>query len=259
MTFFANVDPNLEVAKGNVAKSSILHKFGRNPSVGTSFVAIAEGGLYEIILNTNATTLRIKAGGNAGDTQFGLGGREVVLQGLNETGAFVEESLSTDGSTASLSTTTTFMRLFRVFVSKSGDDEGNPPVSHVDDIVIESSSGTEDWAIISATDVPRSQTTISCFSVPLNTTAFIESFVINVESNKTADVQFYIRENILETVAPFTPYRLQQETIAVSGFQPIVFANPRRIEALTDIIFLAKAQVGTADVSVDFDITLVED
>jgi len=126
-----------EVVAGNVAKHSVVQIFGRNDSGGTSFVPIALGGVYQMPQVAGATTLRIKAGGNANDTAAGTGAREVTVVVLDETGAQITETIATAGASASAATTVTAMRLLEAFVSKSGTYATGSVGSHADDIVIE--------------------------------------------------------------------------------------------------------------------------
>ena len=74
MSYLGNSDFLTEVAKGNVAGNSIIHKFGKNISTNTSFTPVSIGGIYQTPQAGSATTLRIKSGGNANDTAAGSGG-----------------------------------------------------------------------------------------------------------------------------------------------------------------------------------------
>ena len=110
----ANSDPML-VRRGLVDGASIVHKYGRNDAL--------PNGSWEGILQvaaqfpwlTAATTVRIKAGGNAADdgtvSPLGAGALEVTVQGLNAAGAEVTEAITTNGASASTSTTTEFFRV----------------------------------------------------------------------------------------------------------------------------------------------------
>lgn len=259
MSFISQKDFFFEVSKGNVTGHSIVHKFGRNTAVGTTFVPITETGLYQTPQTGSATTLRIKAGGNANDTAAGSGAREVTLVGLDETGAEVTEAVATAGASASSATTTTFMRLYRAYVSASGTYATASAGSHSADIDIENGAGGTDWATISATAFPNGQTNIACYSVPLGKTAYVKSIEIFVDATKVPDILFFKRENILETAAPYTAMRLQLVSPGTEGAVPIRLNSPLGpFPALTDIGFMAAVSSGTADVAIDFEIYLVD-
>ena len=149
--------PWLDAARGLTIGQKTVAKFGRNESVGTSFEPVALGGVYQTPQAASATTLRIKSGGDSNDTAAGSGARQVTLEGLDENFEEVSETVATNGASASSATTATFTRLYRVYVSESGTYATLAAGSHVGDIVIENGSGGTDWATISATDFPQSQ------------------------------------------------------------------------------------------------------
>lgn len=245
----------LGVSQGTQTGYSVVHKFGRNAEVGTTFVPVCNGGVYQTPQVASATTLRIKAGGDAGDAAAGAGARSVTLEGLDETGAEVSETVATAGASASDFTTTTFLRLFRVYVATSGTYATSTAASHVEDIVIE--DGTNDWATITSTGFPRGQSQIGVYSVPLGKRAFIEQVEVSTESTKVVDLNFYARENILETDPPYTAMRLKRELVGIEGNSQSLFLIPKGpYPALTDIGFMARVANSTADVSVDFTILL---
>ena len=254
----ANSDPLL-IARGLIDGVSIVHKFGRNDAVGTSFVPVAMGAAFQTPPAASATTLRIKAGGDANDTAAGSGARSVLLQGLDETGAEVTETLATAGTSASAVTTTTFMRLYRAYVTGSGTYATAGTQSHADDIVIENGAGGTDWLTIDATDMARGQSEVALYTIPLGKTGYVKSIHISVASNKTADVLMFKRESILDSVAPYQARRLQIQFGAVAGeasLKPFTPMGP--FHELTDIGFMAKAAL-SAEVDVDFEIILFDD
>lgn len=251
----------IETQKGAIPKHSIVHKFGRNAAVGTSFVPITLGGVYRTKQVAGAVALRVKAGGDANDTAAGTGAREVTFQGLDETGALVEEAVATAGASASVATTTTFIRLFRAWVSSSGTYATTAAGSHAADIVIEDSGGAEDWATIDATAWPRGQTEIAVYSVPLTYTAFVLGITMFSDSSKTSNAVLFQRQNILETAAPYTAMR-EVVTLFSTGNDETLL-KPRSpwgpFPALTDIGFMGKVNTGTSELDVDFEILLVQD
>lgn len=258
-TYKPTADFLIDVSRGRVPGHSIVHKFGRNTSVGTTLVPICEGGIYRTPQVGSATALRIKAGGNANDTAAGSGAREVTLIGLDETGTEVTETLATNGASASSATTTTFIRLYRLFVSASGTYATATTGSHSGDIVIENSAGTEDWATISSGVWAASQSEIGAYSVPLGKTAYVLSHAVNVDSSKNATVIFFQRQNILETSAPYTAMREVYDFAPITELFHISPHSPLGpYPECTDIGFMGKINTGTAEIDVDFEILLID-
>lgn len=249
--------PWLDIARGLVTGLTDTKKFGRNASVGTSYVPITIGGVYNTPQSGSATTLRIKAGGNANDTAAGTGAREITIQGLDENFDFAEETLATAGASASSATTTTFTRVFRAFVSASGTYASASAGSHSASITVENGAGGTDWLTIDATNFPKGQSEISAYSVPRNKTAYVFLDDITNESGKTLDAIFFQRANIDETAAPYTAMRaavvlkgITSGVVNLSGRQTPLgpFVGP------CDIGWLCKVDAGTAEVSAEFEI-----
>lgn len=247
----------LPIARGHVDRFSHNHKFGRNASVGTSFTPICNGGIYRTPQVSGATQLRVKAG-NVNDTALGSGARQVTLVGLDTSGNEITETLATAGASASAPTSQSFLRLYRYWVSDSGTYATQSAGSHAADIVIENAAGTQDWATISATSFPRGQSQIGAVSIPTGYDAFIIEVELTIASNKSVDVMFFRRDNILDTAAGYDAMRVITEQDGLTG--PHTY--PLRIplgpyHGPCDIGALARADSASA-VSIDFDVLLIQ-
>ena len=246
------------ITAGSVAGWSVVHKFGSNVAVGTSYVPICRGGIYRTPQVSGATALRVKAGGNANDTAAGSGARAVTLEGLDQTGALASETIATAGSSASAATTTTFLRLFRAYVSSSGTYATASAGSHAATITIEDAAGTQNWATLSLSGFAEAQSFIGAYSVPLGKVAFVRDIEIYSDTTKTSDIIFFKRENILETAAPYSPMRAQTAlSLGAAGQARYASLAPLGpFPALTDIGVLGKVNSATAGIDINFDIWL---
>lgn len=253
----------LDIARSLNSAITSIKKFGRNPLVGTTFVPISIGGVYNTPQSGSATTLRIKSGGDANDTAAGTGAREITLIGTDENFAEVTETVATAGASASSATTTTFTRLYRLFVSESGTYATSSSGSHSDDIVIENGAGGTDWATIDATDFPKGQSEIGAYTVPAGKTAYVKLRDLSIDSGKTIDMVFFSRLNADETSAPYTAMRAQSVVSGVTGGSIETFGSVEvpfgPYAGPCDIGFMAKVATGTASVSVEFEIFLVDE
>ena len=250
----------LQLARGQIDGHTVVHKFGHDPIVATtSYTPVCFGAVYRTPQPSGATTVRVKAGGNAADTAAGAGAQELTIIGLDATGAEVTDTLATAGASASASTTVSFIRIYRVYVSASGSYADATTPSHVAAIVIENTAGTEDWLTISATGFPRGRSEIGVYSVPFGYTAYITSLTIHVDAAQAAGILMFKRENILETAAPYTSMQLVLELGgAISGDHTHNIEVPMQMNELTDFGFMAKSIASTADVSVNFEILLIK-
>ena len=245
----------LDIARGIGQGVTKDHKFGRNFSVGNVFEPIAIGGIYRTPQLGSQTTLRIKAGGSADDTANGSGARAITFVGLNELGFEISETIATNGADASETTTQTFLRLYRAFVSASGTYATQFAGSHAAAIVIENGSGGTDWATINNTTIPRSQTQIGIFTVPKPQTAFISNIKISCNADKSVNLILFQRQNILQTSPPYSAMRVVEEFPQISGLHSVSFDPPLGpFPPLTDVGFMGRAATTTADISISYEI-----
>ena len=251
-------DFHLELARGAVPKYDVVHKFGRNSDVGTTFEPVTTTGTYWTPQASAATTVRVKAG-NVNDTADGTGARSVTITGIDASGNRITETLATNGTSAGPDSTNSFIRVDRLYVSPmgSGTYATDTAGSHAGDITIEDSAGTVDIATISATDLARGQSQIGVYTIPAGQVGYLKSSFISVDSNKTVDIGLYRRTGVTQTEAPYDAIRLIMEQNGVTGisqFKPVSPVNG--FEGPCDIGFMAKA-AQAASVTVDFELILV--
>lgn len=246
------------LAMGSMYQAHVHHQFGRNVAVGTSYVPVSDLGIYRTPQPAAATRLRVKAGGNAGDTAGGAGARSVRLYGLNAAGDEITEIIATAGASASASTTQSFIRLYLAEVYESGTYGTQSAGSHLGSITIENEAGTENWAQIQLNGFPSGTTGIGTISIPRNHSALVSSISINPEGAKTTDVIILKREGILQDAAPYKPITKLQEFIGLTQAVEITFDMPLRFAELTDIGVLAKVGSGTGAISIDMEVIFLE-
>jgi hypothetical protein len=245
-----STDYYLKVAKGEVAGASVAHISGYNP---TQASGAWEGvhslsGAFPVL--SSATTIRIKAGGNAADTAAGAGARQIQVEGLDETGDAISVSINTNGASASASTTETFSRVFRAYVNTTGTYD----VANTGDIVIENTAGTTDLIQITANE---GEAQFCSYTIPLGFTGYLLSARVESDASKAADFRLMTRGSVLNTVAPFEPNKLSHYWDGVVGAAPLKSVAPMLVlSALTDIYIEANGSVAT-EVSADMEILLV--
>lgn len=251
----------LDISRGLDKKTTSLRRYGRNSLVDGTFVPISLGGIYRT--PQTATTLRIKAGGNASDTFNGSGARKLLLEGLDENFLEVTDTLITNGASASSPTTKTFTRLFEVRVLESGTYATSTAGSHAGSITIENGAGGTNWATIDATTFPKGRTEIGAYSIPLNKKGVVLLKSVSVDSGKTIDFVFFSRSGINKTIAPYDAMVAQSAISGVASNGIMSFgasSTPLAVfDGGTDIGFMATFSNGTASVSVEFEIFLIDE
>ena len=243
-----------QVAKGAVAGSSIYRKFGHNDDVSTAFEHVWDaGGTYAGWLTT-AAAVRVKAGGNAADDQDGgANARSVTVTGLDESWAMVSETINTEGADVGTASTTTFIRVFRAFVATVGT-YGNTNAAA---ITIETAAAV----VMAQISAGKGQTQMALFTVPAGKTGYLLAVSIEHDSARTIDFRMFRREGADDTTAPMPGLRLVSEFdgLGESSFvrnYPSLPSFPAKTDIITQV--LADAG-GTAAVSVEFDLLLVDD
>lgn len=230
-----------------------IHKFGSNPNLTLNVEEDIwyNGGIYP--WPSAARRVRVKAGGNVADTAAGAGARSVVIVGLDENWSQVEETLVTAGASASAWSTTTFLRVYRVYVSSVGTYLG----TNTGDIVVEHETTL---AVLANLQASGSQTQLSQFTTPGDKACYITRISGFAEASKPMLVTGYIHENnVVPTDAPLHAKRVFRRLIGFAGFaQEDYSANPIYIPPRTDIWFSSVAGANGDTFSVHYDIILYD-
>jgi len=250
-------DFDLDVARGAISGYSRVQKFGHNTNVltsGTGADIWSAGGDYTGFIQA-ALPVRIKAGGSAADDSGGLGAQSVTVSGVDETWTEVTETIVTNGSTVSLPTATSFIRINRAWVA----GVGAYGVANTGAIVIENTTPV----VMAEIEALEGQSQMAITHVPAGKTAYLTAIRIFVGggSSKTATVSLYKRENADTTSAPFGPKRLVQSFDVLHGGSEFAteFRSYNSFPAKTDIWVRGISQTTAQAVNCTFDYFLVSD
>ena len=252
MTYIGATDFLIEVQKGNVEGHAIIHKFGRNDAVANAvWELVSELGGTTAFLAA-ATTVRVKAG-DAADTAAGAGAREVTVQGIDDNLAEITEAIATAGAGASANTTASFWRVHRAWVSSAGTYATPYNTAAV---IIENSGGGMDLIQIGAEE---GQSEIAMYTIATGKTGYFLSGHIQVDAGKAADFRMFQRQTFNDVTAPVTSRRLVTHFDGVLGTSDFRLRSPIIFPALTDIWWEAEGAGAQTEVSVDFELLLVDD
>ena len=226
----------IQIAVGNVKNTSHINKFGYNASVGTSYETVTDLGTNN--LPTSAAVVSVVSASTA-DTSAGTGARTVEIQGLDADYNLKTENVTMNGQTA-VTTTATFIRVFRMRVASAGTGEVN---------------AGNITASISSSDVARiladeGQTLMAVYTVPANKAAYLVKFQGSLSKNQEAQFQLRAREsggawNVKGLWGTFAA--------SVNYDYPV----PLKFEEKTDIQIRAKAGA-TSEVGAIFDLILID-
>lgn len=240
----------------------VIHKFGRNPAVGTTYAPITPNGIYHTPQVAGATKVRVAAG-NAADAPGGLGARCIHIYGLNELGYDVDEIIETNGVLAGPESVNTYIRVFRMHVEESGVYATQAAGSHVGDIVLEEAEDVSPaiWATMLANSYPNGQSEIACYTIPTDRTGYISAVGFTADTpNKIVECIFYQRKRILDTAPPYDAMRAIIPLSNINNEHFREFSTPYGpFYENTDILVMAKIDAGTTEVHVDFHIILFDE
>jgi len=222
----------LDVQAGRVTGCSWVRKFGANPTVGTTEEVIwHQSGAYAGFLST-AIAVRIKAGGNSNDSFDGTAARSIVVSGLDETFTEATEVLTTLGATVSAATSTTFIRVNRLYVEDTGTYTASGLLdANAGTIEVETTDGTT-LGIIPQFE---GQTSIAVLTVPAGKTLFVKEIHLNVAGSKTADIFVYQRRDADDITAPYRARRIVSEYGDVDGYLDVNYNYSISFPAKTDL------------------------
>lgn len=228
---------SVQAAKG--AYGPAIYKFGFNAAISTTEETIWDGqDKYSYAATADVLSI---VSTSANDDLTGTGAQKIKIEGLDENYAIQIVEVDLDG-TAAVTTTETFLRVYRAYITQAGTSE-------VNDGDISISIGSTLSAKISA---EQGQTLMAVYSVPAGFTAYITQWSFSSgasASNKYLDGRLIVRKNsgIVLTKARATI----QNTAFVQDLPKATV-----VEEKDDIEIRAVTSSGTDAVSATFSVLL---
>ena len=234
----------LAVQEGKVPGYSMVNKFGYNSAIGSgSFETIWETG-DDYPWQSSAVTVDVVSD-DTNDDVAGTGARTLKIQGLDGSYNLAEETVNLNG-TSTVTTTQTFLRVFRMSVEtagSSGNNEGTITVTYT--------GGSDVAATISA---GRGQTLMCLYTIPANYTGYLLSINVSSGKDQEMDVKFIQRDNSITNAAFQT-----KQFLNVRGGQTTVIFNSINVIPEKSDIYISGKSSSTSSASASFDLLLVQD
>lgn len=240
------------VRMGEIGGCSVEHKFGRNDGVPNgSWQFINQLGFTDWPLSA-PSLVRIKAGGDATDDVNGNNARTIIVDGIDDSFNRVIDIISTNGASASANSSISFWRPFRLYVNSVGTYGKTNTAA----ITLENNAGTKDLIQI---PLDEGQTQFGAFSTPVGKQAYLLSFYVQVDSNKTANIRICTREDYHITSAPMKAKRVRKFFEGVSGEMLYVPKSPNTfISEKTDIWVEAYGDGAIVEVSCELELLIMD-
>lgn len=244
----------LSLLKGEIPGHSMLHKFGAC-DVGTTVTPVTQSGVYET--PTSPVSLEFVSD-SAFDNATGTGAREITVIGLGADWKESTQTLVTNG-TSPVSLGTDLLRLHRWYVSSSGTYSTFSSFSHVGNLIIRVAGAGATWTSISKLPVPVGQSLIGGYTIPADKDGYLASAFLYTDSSKIVNIYLFVRENANDTTAPYSGIKhIVEKIVGISGgFSIIPRYLGHKFMGPCDVVYAANVSSGTAEVSVDFDLLLV--
>lgn len=229
-----------DIAAGIARDFAGFWKFGFNADIGTTEETVwDEGGAYSYLAAAAQLTV---SSSNANDASGGTGARTVQLYGLDGSYDEIEETATLNGQTA-VTTTNSFLRIFRIIVRTAGSGDANAGDIYAGTGTVTAGVPANIFAKVL---VGKNQTLMCLWTVPLGKRAFLAGLFVTSQGNAaaTAEIRLIARPQgeVFQTKDDFV--------ISQAGGPAVLYhAVPVFFEPKTDIEVRAVASTGTMDVS----------
>ena len=238
VTRFGKHEPfELQVARNQIYDHKIIFKFGFNPDINGDEETIWDaGGIYAYPSSAVAMTVTTDAGTPANDN-----GVKVIVFGLDEDYNEVNQEVTLAGS-GTATTTQTFLRVFRAYVSGSQAPTGNLNITN----------GSTTYARITLNE---NQTLMAMWTVPAGYTGYFDHF--NVATGTTNANQYVAIRAIQRNFGGVFRTMIKQ-TIGSGGVADFVIKYPIEVQEKTDIEMRASSSGSNNLVSADFSVIYIK-
>lgn len=238
ITRFGKTEPwHLQVSRNQIENHKRLFKFGFNPDINGAEETIWDvGGIYAYPGSAVVMTATTAAGTPANDN-----GVKILIQGLDGNYNEIEEEVTLAGA-GTATTTKTFLRVYRAYVSGSQAPTGNVNITN----------GGTTYARVPIGD---NQTLMALWTVPAGYTAYMNH--LNIATGTTT-VNQYITVRVVAREYGGVFRTQVKQSIGSGGVADFVIEYPIPFPEKTDIEIRALSSGANNLVSSDFAIIYIK-
>ena len=235
----------LQVAKGEIAGHTSLHKFGANAALNSSSYETIwrEGGRHAWVV-AGKSVQKISSS-STNDDVAGTGALTVSVQGVDEDYAEISETVILTGQTAAL-TTKEFLRVHRMVILSAGTGLVNAGIVYAGTGAV----GTGKPAVVNCLiSIGACQSEVAYYTVPAGKTLYVSGIYAGIgfdTTQRAADIVLYARP--LGEV-----FQLKFGLTSGAAFAGERFDIPLKFDAKTDIDMRGLAVGGTPEVRGGFE------
>lgn len=238
VTRFGKHEPfELQVVRNQIENHKTVFKFGFNPDINSAEETVWDvGGIYAYPSSAVAMTVTTDAGTPANDN-----GVKVIVFGLDEDCNEVNEEVTLAGA-GTATTTQTFFRIFRAYVSGSQAPTGNLNITN----------GGTTYARIT---LGENQTLMGVWTVPAGYTGFIDH--VNIATG-TTNANQYITAQLVQRTQGGVFRVMMKQTLGSGGVADFVIRYPISVSEKTDLEVRAESSGSNNLVSANFSVIYIK-
>lgn len=238
VTRFGKHEPfELQVVRDQIENHKTVFKFGFNPDINSVEETVWDvGGIYAYPSSAVAMTVTTDAGTPANDN-----GVKVIVFGLDEDYNEVNQEVTLAGA-GTATTTQTFLRVFRAYVSGSQAPTGNLNITN----------GATTYARITLNE---NQTLMAMWTVPAGYTGFIDH--VNIATG-TTNANQYITAQLVQRTQGGVFRVMMKQTLGSGGVADFLIRYPISVPEKTDLEVRAESSGANNLVSANFSIVYIK-
>ena len=238
ITRFGKHEPfELQVVRGQVENHKTVFKFGYNPDIdGTEETIWDVGGIYAYPSSAVVMTVTTDAGTPANDN-----GVTVIIEGLDGDFNEISDEVTLAGA-GTATTTKTFFRVNRAYVSGSQEPTGNLNITN----------GGTTYARIT---VEENQTLMAMWTVPAGYTGFLDH--VNIATG-TTNANQYITAQIVQRQLGGVFRVMMKQTLGSGGVADFLIRYPILVPEKTDIEVRAVSSGSNNLISANFSMVYIK-
>ena len=240
---------SIQISDGSIPGVSYIEKFGMNTDVDSNKETIWDGGGIYTYIET-AETLTVTSNSIA-DAPAGSGARNVEIQGMNQAGEVIVETVDVGATTIG-----EFKRVFRVrvvIVGASGVNEGTISITSDDTSTVLAIIGVDGTG---ASAAGRGQTFMAQYTIPAGKTGYITQWTVGAGKQNTDAIAMLMTR---DPDAPGDGSWNARDIITVSATTYSKdYKIPMQILEKCDIEVRAYSSVNNSLVSSSFNLILVD-
>lgn len=241
---------NIRVETGNMGtRMRVADKFGYNSDVGTNYETIwSPGGTLSYLSAADTMDVVSSDAADKGTPTAGTGARTIFIEGLDGSYNHISEEVTLNGVTP-VTTTNSFLRVYRAYVLTAGTGEVNAGT-----ITISDTGGASTQAEIAAA---YGESLMAIFTVRSGYTGYITNYRFSIGGSDTAEVEIVSRSNGVIRVRDLVNLAAGNTVVFTPGDQ----GGALRVDGQSDIYIRGKktGAGGTTSISASFDVIEIRD